>query len=289
MTDSLHSNITNPALLKRIAEIKNLPTLPETYSQLISELSNAEVAMNKVAVIISHDVAIAAKLLQVANSALFGLRTPAETVLQALNFLGVETVKGIVLAAGVYQLEGVPRITGFLPQEIYARAVDVGAKSRFIASALGLRRQDIEDALTAGLLHDVGKLVLLTSFMKEFRESLALGQSKSIALHEAEELILGANDAAIGAYLLTTWSLPKSIVDAVAAHYTPSRLGKPAIDASTAVHAAWASEEDRRSRARESAHSAFDITYTDALGITEALRSFVRLAPEAVGEKTPVC
>lgn len=114
----------------------------------MSELSRSEVAMGEVATIISKDVAISAKLLQVVNSVLFGLPTRVENVLQALNLLGVETVKGVVLAAGVYHVDGVKKIPGFLPQEIYSRAIVVGAKSLIIAYSFGLSRAEAADALT---------------------------------------------------------------------------------------------------------------------------------------------
>ena len=276
--------IQDPALRERVAAIHDLPTLPETYGKLTTELGKADVSMSRIAAIVTSDAAITAKLLQVANSAMFGLRTPIESVLQALNMIGVENVRGIALAAGAYQIEVSAKIQGYHPHEIYGRAVNVGTKSRFIAYSFGLKRQEVEDALIAGLLHDVGKLILLTNFSTEFEKSIHMSKQDSITLHRAQEQILGADDASIGAYLLATWGLPVKIVDAVAYHYTPSKSGNASLDANAAVHLAWASEHDRQLRKGDSTPSAFDRTYTDALGVTNQLSSFVGLSPEAVSQ-----
>lgn len=276
--------IENATLRERVAAIHNLPTLPETYQKLTAELGKADVSMSRIGAIVSRDVAITAKLLQVANSAIFGLRTPVESVVQALNMIGLENVRGIVLAAGAFQIQVTATIPGYHPHEIYGRAVNVGTKSRFIAYSFGLRRQEVDDALTAGLLHDVGKLILLTNFVSEFEKSLQKSKQESITLHRAQEQILGADDAIIGAYLLSTWGLPTPIVDAVAYHYTPSKSGSATIDANAAVHLAWASEHDRQLRKGDPTPSAFDRAYTDALGVTGQLSSFVGLSPEAVSQ-----
>lgn len=283
MSDRLQM-IQNAAMRERIAAIHNLPTLPETYNRLMGELGKPDVSMSRIAAIVARDVAITAKLLQVANSAVFGLRTPIESVVQALNMIGIENVRGIVLAAGAFQIEVSAKIPGYQPHEIYGRAVNVGTKSRFIAYSFGLKRQEVDDALTAGLLHDVGKLILLTNFVSEFEKALQKSKHEAITLHRAQEDVLGADDAIIGAYLLSTWGLPTPIVDAVAYHYTPSKSGNASLDANAAVHLAWASEHDRQLRKGDPTPSAFDLAYTDALGVTGQLSSFVGLAPEAVSQ-----
>ncbi|MCK5124612.1 MAG: HDOD domain-containing protein [candidate division Zixibacteria bacterium] len=273
----------NSDLRQRIAKIETLPTLPEIYNQLVSELSSDNVSMKRVASIVSQDVAISAKLLQVVNSAFFGLSTEIQSVQQTVNYLGIDTVKGVVLSAGVYagaaDCAGIP---GFSPAELYKRGVAVGSKARFIAYSLGLARNQIDNALTAGLLHDVGKLVLLAGFADEFKAACNHSEKDNIPLHIAEEKVLGANDAAIGGFLLSSWGLSISVIQAVDLHYEPSKGKAPELDTTAAVHLAYASEHNQKHSRTDVTHTAFDTTYTDALGITDQLAQFEDLTAEAV-------
>jgi HD-like signal output (HDOD) protein len=273
--------IQDPQLRERIEQINTLPTLPEVYTQLCAELAKPNVNTHNVATIISHDVAISAKLLQVINSAYFGMKTHVESVQQAVNLLGIETVKGIVLAASVYKGGKGPIITGYTPLDIYTRAVGVGAKSRFIAYSFGLPRNEVDYALTSGLLHDIGTFVLLTSFTEEFKVILKRSHEEATSIPETVEKVMGADDAAIGAFLLTSWKLPQTIIDAVAMHYRPSKWNRSELDSCAAVHLAFASEHDRLHK-RHSEESAFDRGFTDRLGISNQLDSYIGLTPEAV-------
>ena len=277
-TDSL----INSELRQRIDSIKTLPALPEIYNQLVSELSTADISTKRIASIVSRDAAIAAKLLQVVNSAYFALATQIQSIQQAVNYLGIDTVKGVVLSAGVYSGVGNSAIPGFSPAELYQRGAAVGPKARFIAYSLDLERSQIDNALTAGLLHDIGKLVMLVGFAKEFETACAHSKKESIPLHVAEKRILGADDAAIGGFLLNSWGLSKSIVQAVALHYEPSKCVNPELDAIASVHLAYASEYDQLHHSVDPMHTAFDHTYTDALGITDQLTQFKGLTAAAV-------
>ena len=273
----------NSDLQERIEKIKTLPTLPEIYTQLVSELSSPNVSLNRITSIITQDVAISAKLLQVVNSAYFSLSTQIRSIQQAVNYLGIDTVKSVVLSAEVYSCaSGCAKISGFSLAELYKRAVTVGSKSRFIAYSFGLTGSQVDNALTAGLLHDIGKLVLLKGFAEEFKAACAHSEKENIPLHIAEEKVLGANDASIGGLLLTSWGLSKSVIQAVALHYEPSKCRVPELDATAAVHMAYASEHDQRHHSANPKHSAFDLTYTDSLGITNQLTQFVALSAEAI-------
>lgn len=271
-------------LRRKIENIQTLPTLPEIYNELVSELSSSEVSMKRVGSIVSQDVAISAKLLQIVNSAYFGLANQIHSIIQAVNYLGVDTIKSGVLSAGVFSEAGCAGIAGYTPAELYRRGTAVGPKARFIAYSLGLTRDQVDDALTAGLLHDVGKLVLLEGFAGEFKNACRLSEKENIPLHVAEERVLGADDAAIGGYLLNSWGLSKSIVRAVAFHYKPSKCSNPELDATTAVHLAYASEYAQRHRSADLTRTAFDLDYADALGITGQLAQLEGLTSEAVAQ-----
>jgi len=275
----------SPDLEKRIEAISSLPTLPEIYNQLIKELSASEVSMNRIADIVSEDVSISAKLLQVVNSAFFGIQNEIKSVQQAATYLGVDTVKGIVLSAGVYSGGGKSIVPGFSPVDLYKKGVAVGSKARFIAYSFGLVRSMIDDALTAGLLHDVGKLVLIAGFEQELLSSVEYAKKENVPLHVAQEQVLGANDAVIGGFLLNSWGLSNDIVEAVAFHYTPSKSNKFEFDAMAAAHLSFASEYDEEHHIDDPSRSAFDRVYTDTLGVTDQLAQFKGLSAQAVAQQ----
>ncbi|MDF1545298.1 MAG: HDOD domain-containing protein [bacterium] len=269
-------------LQKRIDGIEGLPAIPEIYNELVAELSSEDVSMQKIASIVSKDIAISAKLLQVVKSAYFGVRTEIQSVQQAVNQLGVDTVKGVILSAGVYADSNCDPVAGFSPAGLYRTAAAVGPKARFIAHAFGLARNKADEALTAGMMHDVGKLVLLAGFVAEIKQAVEISRQEQIPFHHAIEKTLGVNDAVLGASLLSSWGFPESIVEAVCFHYEPSKKRSPMPNATTAVHLAYASEHDQNSNLSDSEPTAFDLQYTDSLGITSQLEQFKGLTAESV-------
>jgi len=151
-----------------------------------------------------------------------------------------------------------------------------------LAHAFGLNRSVSEDALMGGMLHDVGKAVLLTEFQSELTESVERAAQREIPLHEAEKEILGVTDAEIGAYLLSLWGLPHSIIEAVAHHYDPHKSPQPMMNATTAVHLAYALDSDEVKRVRDQSLSAIDMEYLTSLGIADQIASFQNFCAGAV-------
>ena len=276
------NTLVNPDLKLRIEKIETLPTLPEVYCQLVSELSTTDVSIKRIANIILQDAALSAKVLQVVNSAFFAVKTEVQSVQQAVNFLGTDTIKGIVLTVEVFSGTEYTEIPGFSLAELYQRGMAVGPKARFIAYCLGLQKNQMDSALTAGLLHDVGKLVLLTGFAEEFKEACEYSKKENVPLQEAQVKIIGADDAAIGGFLLTSWGLSQSIIEAVSLHYKPSICANPELDTTAAVHLAYASEHNQQFQQKDSTQTAFDLTYTDSLGISGQISQFEGLTAEAV-------
>jgi len=270
---SLHGLLTDEKLCSRLMAIKSLPSPPEIYSQLVVELSDGDASMQKIADLIGKDVSITAKLLQMVNSAYFGLPNRVGSVLHATNLLGLDTVKSIVFSAGAYQQFDAPPIPGFSIESIYNHSVMVGAKARLLATAFGLNRKLIEESLMAGMMSDIGQLVMLTNFADELQEAFHLATERSIPLDRAEREIFGVSDAKLGAYLLKLWGLPDSILEAVALHYVPHKTAKPAMNALAAVHLAYATDWDETHNIHDETLSVVDMEFIEALGIADQLTS----------------
>lgn len=271
----LRELLTNDQLQARITSIKSLPCLPETYQQLVSELQSGEVSIKKVADLVSRDAAITAKLLQVVNSAFFGLSHRVADVFRAVNLVGLDTVRSLVLTAGVFEeFKGV-NIPHSSVDEIYRTSVSVGTKSRLLAHTFGLDPIMIENAFLGGMLHDVGRLLMARCFGEEYGRVMDLATRRSIPVYQAEEEVLGASDAVIGAFLLSLWGIADPIVEAVALHYKPSNNANPVLGPLTAVHLGWAIDTDERMGLKFNESSSVDTDYLKALGMdgqVEAIR-----------------
>lgn len=237
-SSGLRQVLSNPELHARIAKVKTLPSPPDIYNQIVLELQSETASIDIIAKLISKDVSLSAKLLQIVNSAFFGLPQHVESVAKAVNYLGLNTIQGLVLTAGVHdQLKdaGIPETS---LESIFNHSMAVGSHAKKIAIEIGLQQLDSEDALIAGLLHDIGKLVMLANFKDEMSAAIRLAQEKSIEPHLAEKEILGADHGEIGAHLLSLWGLHDPILEAVALHHNPQNTTQPVRNILTAIYIA---------------------------------------------------
>jgi len=279
---SLRQLLSNDTLQARIASISSLPSPPEVYNSLVKELQSETASIQKIADLIRQDISITAKLLQIVNSAFFGLSSTVNNPLQAVNILGLETVKSLVMAAGIFNQFDDSKSSEFSINSIFNHSVAVGASARLFATALGLETKATEDSLLGGMLHDVGKLVMFTYFYTELDNAAKLARENSIPLHEAEKQIMGVTDAEIGAYLLSLWGIPDAILEAVALHYLPHKSTNPILDVLTCVHLAYAFNLDQDNDNTDPSLSALDLDYLQNLGIGDQVEDLRNLCMGAV-------
>lgn len=279
---SLRKFLTRPELADRIAAIGSLPSPPDIYQKLVSALESKDVSIQKVADLVSHDIGITTKLLQLVNSAYFGLPRRVDSVQHATSLLGLDTVQRIVFSTGVFRQFDQKPVRGLSVEGVYQQSMIVGAKSRLLAHAFGFNPRLIGDSLMGGMLHDVGKLILLVSFRDELVDIFDLADEKAIPLHQATREKLGVDDAAIGAYLLALWGLPDSIVEAVALHYQPRVAPQPLLNSLTAVHLGFAIGHDETRRIKTPAQSAIDTEYLKRLGLLDQLPTLQNFCAGAV-------
>ncbi len=270
-SERLRDLLMSHELTNRVSAIRSLPALPKTYKALRIELNKDDASVQTVAELIKQDVGITAKVLQIINSAFFGLRTQVENPLQAVGLLGFDAVENLVLAAGVFAGFDDPGIPGLSLESIYDSCLEVGGKTRHISSLLGLDRFVTEDAVVSGFLHALGLVVLMTEFPEELQLVIDEAEAAGISLLEAQQEVLGVTHAEIGAYLLSQWGFGDHIVEAIADHYRPSRVARPVVNGLTAVHIAYALHCDANNGARDEQESALDMEYIDALGLSSQL------------------
>jgi HD-like signal output (HDOD) protein len=231
----LQSLVGDRSLRGFIARLTGLPSVPHIYSQLTTAMANPQTSFAAIGRIVEQDPALAAKLLQVVNSAHFALRQKVTRVEQAVPLLGFETLRSLALAVHLTALaEQASPIPGFSPSLLQQHSLLCARIARRL-----LTGADAQQAYTAALLADVGKIVLAVSLPGAFREVVRVCRGGMPAL-EAERQCVGFTHAAVGAYVLGLWGLPTGIIEAIAFHHPPVGIPVRSFDVVAAVHVASA-------------------------------------------------
>jgi putative nucleotidyltransferase with HDIG domain len=230
----LQSRLNSKELLDALGRIGSLPSPPAVVLELNSLLEREDVDIDEVDRVISTDVSMSAKLLQLVNSAFFGLAQKMTRVRDALTYLGLDLVRDLAVSAEVFQsAAGATALSQNLIERLRAHSMAVSQAAPDLAPDEGLRQL----AFMAGLLHDIGWLVL-ASQAPERLQLVAAGAREGRPLDEVERDVLGTSHTDAGAYLLSLWGLPNTIVEAVARHHDAEAMAHRQLDLPHLVHLA---------------------------------------------------
>ena len=232
----LHDLLHGSQVRTLVGRIRNLPAVPRIYAKLQGMVQDDSVTVSEVARLISSDPAIAAQILHIVNSAFFRLARRVTNIEQAVSYLGFTTVRNIALSVEIVSQWSATAVgpVDFEKLQLHAQRVSAAARS------LTAKTPVTDDAMLAGLLHDIGYWVLVQECPGEFQSAVQLAAATQIPLYEAETQIFGVSHAEIGAYLLGIWGLPYPVIEAVAHHHVPQRVPSSNFDllpALTVAHA----------------------------------------------------
>jgi HD-like signal output (HDOD) protein/CheY-like chemotaxis protein len=214
---ALQDLMTHEQIRRIVGGLGSLPSAPQSYQRLTSALGDPDVEVAELAAVVEQDVGMSSRVLQFVNSAYFGFSHRISSIESAVVCLGLNTLRHLALTFEVFETfrGGEERFTGaFRTIERHALL------TARIARKLVTQHDQAEVAFAAGLLHDAGKLVLMTRMSAEYQEALALAERTQTPVHEAEKELIGANHAEVGAYLLGLWGLPHVIIEPVAFHHS---------------------------------------------------------------------
>ncbi|HUN84094.1 MAG TPA: response regulator [Terracidiphilus sp.] len=230
--------LLNPALKSVVTRMRSIPSLPSLFNELTAALRSENTSLSQIESIIAKDPAMAAKTLQLANSAFIGARGQVSSLLQAVSLIGTETIRALALSVQVFlQIDHNPTAALELPP-LWDHSVDVALLARHIARLQSQSEAMEEQCFTVGLLHDVGKAVLLSELPREYRYIVDHREKEPGALLALEAQFLGCTHAQIGAYLMSIWGLPAPLVVAVALHHRPAEDRNTSFSPLTAAHCA---------------------------------------------------
>ncbi len=216
------------------AALSSLPSAPVAYLELTRMLGDENASAADVASVVERDVAMAAKLLQLANSAIFGSGRSISQLSEAVTRVGLNNLRALALSVGTFERFTPSSLTpGFSIAALQAHSTLVARIARRLAP-----RSASDDAFTAGMLHDVGLLILATHEPAFLAEAIAAAQLEGRPLYEVEQQTRGSSHAELGAHLLALWGIPHPIVEAVAYHHAPRAAHGRLLDHVTAVYVA---------------------------------------------------
>jgi HD-like signal output (HDOD) protein/CheY-like chemotaxis protein len=230
---NLQALLAQPALRQVVGQIGQLPVKPAIYTALVAMLENPSSSLADAARVIERDIGTTTKILQVVNSAFFGLPHRVSDITSAVTYLGLEMVKALVLSVEMRSSQkGTAPPVGF----DLDRMQEHGLLSARVARRLLTDRTAGQDAFSAAMVQGAGVLVLCAGMPALFNEIVAQSRATGAALPVVERERLGVTHAEIGAYLMGIWGLPYSVVEAVAYLNDPQRAGSTSQDIVTAVH-----------------------------------------------------
>jgi putative nucleotidyltransferase with HDIG domain len=205
-------------LEQAVARLQDLPALPIVVTELLASFDDPDVELGELAAKVSNDQALAAKTLRLANSSFYGLQSRVRTISQAIAVLGFDSVRSLVVGAGVIGGFQEGRALGFDFDGFWRHAIATALCARALARHA---RCNPELSFVAGLLHDLGRLVLVTRFPEQYAEVLAQRSLRDCGLLEAERAALGIDHAQVGRALAQHWRIPDLICRTIANHHHP--------------------------------------------------------------------
>jgi putative nucleotidyltransferase with HDIG domain len=265
-------------LTSLVGSLRDLPPLPRVFTELKLALANPKTSVEQITRIVEQDVAVSAKLLQLVNSAFFGTSRSVTDIKTAVVRLGMSILQDLVLSLAVFRsfsaneyvsqdyIEGIHRHAQFTAR---------------IASGLTQNMQISSATVLAALLHDVGKLVIAERTPAHLARALSQAEEEGRPLFEVEESLIQISHAEVGAYLLSLWGLPSSVVEAVAHHHHPRRVPQNGIDMVLLVYAANLLAHEREAIAAGTTPPEFDMELLEQAGAASRLADWRMIAETA--------
>ncbi len=281
-TCSVRKRLAAIPVRELVGNIGWLPSLPETYVELITEMNSPNASIDGAAQIIARDVGMSAKVLQLINSSFFGLPVHVASVEHAAALLGLNVLRPLVLTSEVFQQFDDTELGGFSLHAFVDHALCTAMLARRIATLEGAKAETIDNALLAGLLHDVGQIVIAKNLPEDYAVVRQLVHDSQKTLSELEEEAFGATHAEVGGYLLSLWGLPTDLVEAVTLHHEPGESTLADFSCLTAVHAAEVLVIGENESIDE--HPKFDLDYLTVVGCDHRVSDWRASWEHPVGE-----
>ncbi len=218
MTNEDSQDMDAQTFLKKLEKIPDLPTLPNIVIKVNKLLQDPETSIKELGKTIETDQAIATKILRLVNSTFYGFRSKIRNISHAIIILGFNNVRNALVSVAIIKtFSGKKTFEGFEIEDFWRHSVAVAVTSKYLSEQSSLDSPD--DCFVAGLLHDIGKLVLSLHFTELFGLVWKSAKEDGLSFYEAERKLLPASHAQIGGYLAKRWQFPVSLIDSISNHH----------------------------------------------------------------------
>ncbi|WP_316365641.1 response regulator [Candidatus Thiodiazotropha sp. CDECU1] len=278
---SLRDLLGESRLKSLVSGMRKLPSLPALYNELMIIIQDPNASVADVGRLVAKDPAMTVKILQLVNSAFFGLGRHISNPVDAASLLGLEILKPLVLSIGIFKQFEADKldVKGFSLDALWLHSSRVGSLAKLIAKKEGMEASTVEDSLLAGMLHDIGKLILVVNQPTEYSQLMEMQLVTLDQRVTAEKQVFGTTHGVVGAYLLGLWGLPQSVVEAVALHNQPAAQGERVFSVLSVVHIANALMHVVDEGAV--LDDLLDLDYTDSIKLADRIDSWKALTDSA--------
>jgi len=230
--------LCNDKLRSFIPRLGALPALPATYAELVKKADATDSNAESLAPIITANAGLTGRLMEMLNSSAAGLDKKLNSPAQALSILGPEAIKAVVLCLEVFDESTPAKAGGLSLEQLWQHSFSVAKMAGKIVLHCIASERMAGDAYAAGLLHNIGQIMLATRLSKEYATIVTVARKQKRPLHEMELELLGVTNNQVGAYLLGLWGLPLPVVEATALYPTPAKATPVEFSLLTVVHVA---------------------------------------------------
>lgn len=204
----------------KVENINALPTIPSTLKRLSVLIEKPRITLDEISRFVANDPALTTKVLKMVNSAIYGFPGRISSVSHAIMLLGLNVVKGLLLGVSVFEIMQTSMLG------LWDHSVGCAVVARLIALRKGLKEPD--EVSVAGLLHDIGKVILILEYPREYEAAIKDAQTQGVIISETEKNHFAESHANVGGWLAEKWRFPRNLVEVIENHHKPqlSRLAQ---------------------------------------------------------------
>jgi len=211
--------------LEKLNRIKDIPTLPSIAMEINRMVQDDDVSIKHISQTIEKDQAITSKILKLVNSAFFGLRSKVKNASEAIVFLGMNSIRNIVVSVSLIKALSSRNIPGYFSiSDFWKHSVAVALTGKYIAESIGMKEPGT--CFTGGLLHDIGKIILMEHFPDLFQKIILDSKKEGTPFRVSEVKESPVGHDKLGGYLAEKWKLPQELIDIIKFHHTVSEEAK---------------------------------------------------------------